>query len=247
MSESNKHQYYKEFPKTCLPDDFWGQVKRTINGQPVGQDQIDLLVDAIVTQLQLSSDDVLLDLCCGNGALSDLVFARCRGGLGVDFSEFLIKVAQTHFQQPPHRLYVLDDVDAFVRRSNDTDRYTKALCCSAIQYFPDALAVDMLTNLRTRFPNINKLFLGNIPDRTRLDEFCPPEKRTPGIEMDPDTAIGIWRSQDDMAELAAQAGWTISFSRMPAAYFAAHYRFDATLSPASLSEGTATWPAPPAP
>ena len=72
-------EFYKEYPKLCAPDDYWGQVKRTINGVPVGQDQIDLILRAIVDGLDLQASDSLLDLCCGNGALSRLLFDRCAG------------------------------------------------------------------------------------------------------------------------------------------------------------------------
>lgn len=79
------------------PEDFWVQVKRTVKGQPVSQDQIDMIVSAMTAALDLSPDDILLDLGCGNGALTTYFFHRCRGGLGVDFSEFLISVARRNF------------------------------------------------------------------------------------------------------------------------------------------------------
>jgi hypothetical protein len=40
-----------------------------------------MIVDAIGLGLDIGPHDVLLDLCCGNGAITDPVFARCRGGL----------------------------------------------------------------------------------------------------------------------------------------------------------------------
>ena len=105
--------FYKEHPKTCSPDDFWGQVKRTVNGTPVTQDQIDMIVDAVIKQLHLDLEDTLLDLCCGNGALSTLFFKYCKGGLGVDFSEYLISIANRNFALPPDQTYILQDAIAF--------------------------------------------------------------------------------------------------------------------------------------
>lgn len=75
-----KYAFYKEHPKTCARDDFWSQVKRTVNGKPVSQDQIEMIVDAVISGLSLGMDDRLLDLCCGNGALTRYFFARCSGG-----------------------------------------------------------------------------------------------------------------------------------------------------------------------
>ena len=50
---------HKEYPKTCRPDDFWGQVKRTVHGKPVSQDQIDMIIYAIRNGLSLSHEDIL--------------------------------------------------------------------------------------------------------------------------------------------------------------------------------------------
>ncbi len=47
---------YKEYPKTLPPDDLWGQVRRTVYGKPVSEDQIQMMVDAIVAGLELRPD-----------------------------------------------------------------------------------------------------------------------------------------------------------------------------------------------
>jgi hypothetical protein len=48
-----KNYIYKELPKLCEPDDFLGQVKRTVNGKPVSQEQIDIIIAAITNGLKL--------------------------------------------------------------------------------------------------------------------------------------------------------------------------------------------------
>lgn len=65
---------FKEHPKTVAQDDFWAQVKRTVNGQPVSQEQIDMIVARVKSGLILQRGDKLLDLACGNGALSRYFF-----------------------------------------------------------------------------------------------------------------------------------------------------------------------------
>jgi ubiquinone/menaquinone biosynthesis C-methylase UbiE len=102
-------KFYKEYPKTCDPNDFWGQVKRTVNGKPVSQDQIEMIVQVACNTLNLSKNDRLLDLCCGNGALTRYLFDACSGGLGVDFSEYLIGVARKHFIKSSYEDYLLEE------------------------------------------------------------------------------------------------------------------------------------------
>ena len=53
---------HKEFPKKVDAKDFWGQVKRTINGQALTQKQIDLIVEAVCNGLLFSKTDNLLDI-----------------------------------------------------------------------------------------------------------------------------------------------------------------------------------------
>jgi len=61
---------YTERPKQFERNDFWRQVRRTINGKPVDEAQIQLIVQQIVSVLCLVPTDRLLDIGCGNGALS---------------------------------------------------------------------------------------------------------------------------------------------------------------------------------
>ncbi len=222
--------FYKEHPKKCASNDFWGQVMRTVKGKPVPEEQINLIVEAILNSLELQADDFVIDLCCGNGALSDRVFSQCRGGLGVDFSEVLIKVAEQYFQKPPARTYQLEDVEEFAQMANGLKSYTKALCYGSFMFLPEEKAKGLLTAVYERFSNINLFFIGNLPDKSKIHDFFEPGKYKPGIEDDPGASIGIWRGQDEFHELAKSCGWKeVIFRRMPAEFYATKYRYDAIL------------------
>lgn len=222
--------FYNEHPKSCDPEDFWGQVKRTVNGKPVSQEQIDMIVAAVFDGLELAPDDVLLDLCCGNGALSTYFFDRCSGGLGVDTSQYLIDVAHSHFMTSPGRNFIVGDVVDFTRRNDKPERFTKALCYGAICYLSRESVRELLHLLRTRFSMIERLFIGNIADTDRARIFYG-ERYRPGIELELGSPIGLWWSAADFAAVAAEVGWRTEIRRMPAGYYAAHYRFDAVLTP----------------
>jgi cyclopropane fatty-acyl-phospholipid synthase-like methyltransferase len=226
-SDSSVGDQYNEHARRCAPFDFWGQVKRTINGRAVGQDQIDMIVGAIVSGMELAQSDVVLDLGCGNGALSDRIFERCRGGVGVDVADYLIEVAQRHFGRA-ERAYVLDDVARYVMEVAETERFTRVLCYGAFQYFPPAIARSTLSVVRARFPNVTRVFLGNLPDRARMHNFSG-EEPDGVVAHDHTSAIGIWRTQTEFAALAHDCGWDVAFACMPTAFFGAHYRYDAIL------------------
>ena len=51
-----------------------------------------------------------------------------------------------------------------------------------------------------------------------------------GTEDDTDSAIGIWRTHEEVANLASKTGWQISFRKMSDRFYAAHYRYDVILT-----------------
>ena len=234
MTNPSDLSFYKEHPKTCDPEDFWGQVKRTVNGKPVPQKQIDMIVDAVSNGLELSMKDVLLDLCCGNGALTTYFFARCSGGLGVDFSEYLIEVARRHFVKRPQEDFILQDVVEFARTYQEPKRFTKAVCYGSLMFLLPESTCALLGTLRSRFTSLRKLFIGNLPDKAMMPDFFSDHSYEPGIENDPGSPIGIWRTEREFIELAAESGWAATSSRMPPSFYSAHYRFDAVLVPSEL-------------
>jgi len=234
MNDQENLNFYKEYPKTCNPEDFWGQVKRTVDGKPIPQEQVDMIVEAVSRGVDLRSGDRLLDLCCGNGALTTLFFSRCEGGLGVDNSEYLINVARKHFLNPPNHDFLLEDVGDFARNCIAPERFTKALCYGSLQYLPKKKVGELLTSLRSRFQNIHRLFIGNLPDKNCMDDFFGDNYQS-GIENSPGSSIGIWWTAEEFRMLAENTGWCMELRRMPKNYFAAYYRFDAILSPKERS------------
>jgi len=236
MTEKFDLSFYKEHPKTCDPDDFWGQVKRTVNGKPIAQEQIDMIVDAVCRGLALSPDDTLLDLCCGNGALTTYFFEKCSGGVGVDFSEPLITVAHRHFVKRPQEKFILQDVVGFVNTYEAPERFTKALCYGSFMFLPKQTAYTLLKSLGLRFQCIKKLYIGNLPDKSKMSEFFADKEYTQGIENDPGAPIGIWRMENEFIDLAGKTGWHVELFRMPEQFYAAHYRFDAILTPLNIQE-----------
>lgn len=221
--------FYKKHPLTCDPDDLWGQVRRTVNGRPVSEAQIQAIVDAVRAGLELQPNDVLLDLCCGNGALSDRVFSLCAGGVGVDFSPPLIETAHARFEVPGVREYVLDTVDHWVVHAAQPERFTVALCYGSFSYLDAVAAEVVLRSLWARFSGIHRLFIGNLPDLESREQLVGGRPWAPGDEHRHDTQFGIMRSRAGFGALAASCGWDAEFRSMGAGFFAAGLRYDAVL------------------
>jgi cyclopropane fatty-acyl-phospholipid synthase-like methyltransferase len=216
---------YDTHARTCPRDDLWGQVRRTVRGRAVDPAQIDLIVAAILDQLQPEPDDTLLDLACGNGALTARLQPHCRASLGVDVSPHLIGIAQERFARPQHG-FLVDDASEFAELHAAPERFSTALCYGSLSYLSDPAVARLLRALHARFPNLRRVMLGNLPDPARAGAFyagAVPDLREPRSDL------GVWRTADELAHLAGP-GWSLGTRVMPASFFASHYRFDALLA-----------------
>lgn len=220
---------YDTHARTCDPDAFWAQVKRTVHGKPVSEEQIGLIVEQIKAQLALTSSDVLLDLACGNGALSERLTASCAAMFGVDISDYLIEVARAHFGDPPRVDFAAQGVVQYLEGEADPSRFTKVLCYGSFMYFSDDDARATLALVNERFVNARTFFIGNLPDRERFGAFYSQRDPEPGELDDPKALIGIWRSRETFAAMAEDRGWSVTFTSMPNGFYSTHYRYDAVL------------------
>lgn len=221
---------HNEYAKTRAPDDFWGQIRRTVQGAPVSEEQIEMIVDEIRSRIQLKPDDNLLDLACGNGALSRLFFDSCAEYLGVDFSEHLISVAKKNFEVLPRCQFMVQGAAEFVRLEPHPERFSKVLCYGSFSYFPAADAIEVLRTLFEKFTNVQTVFIGNLPDKDRAAAFYKEKQVSEEELLDNASQIGIWRNKREFAQLASDAGWKAKFSVMPTKYYASYYRYDVLLS-----------------
>lgn len=133
--------------------DFWGQIRRTVNGKPVDEAQIEMIIGRIREKLVLQEVDVLLDLACGNGALSSRLFCGINSYQGVDFSPRLIEVANKFFSAPPRCTFVQSCAAEFIDVEKAPHRYTKVLCYGSFSYFRPEQATRVLDKLNKYFTN----------------------------------------------------------------------------------------------
>ena len=228
MAEEFPKWDYKEYPKTLPPDDLWGQVRRTVYGKPVPENQIQMMVDAIIAGLNLGRPDVLLDIGCGNGALTERLFPHCNECLGVDFSEYLISVANARFASPRH-LFVCKDVLEYLAQEENPLRFNKTVCFAVLSYLSDANARKVLKLVGERFVNVCSLFLGNIPDAECAASFFGADEISEAELNNPESQIGVWRTRQQMVEMAEEAGWQVRFQNMPHDFYQTTYRYNAIL------------------
>lgn len=220
---------YSEYPRTLPRDDFWGQVRRTVHGRRATEQEVAVIVRQIQAELQLCPTDVLLELGCGNGALSARLFDECGGYAGADLSTYLIGVAKEFFERAPDYLFFESDALAFAADVGDPDRFTKGLCFALFQYLSPESVKAVLSVLWERFPRLNRVVIGNLPDRDRAHLFFDAGYRPEDLDQHK-SQIGRWWSQDELRIAVNDIGWTLAVPRRSSETMSGSYRFDAVLT-----------------
>ena len=221
---------YDQHARTCAPDDFLGQTLRTVKGVPVTEEQIQMIVEAMQAMLRMTPDDTLLELACGNGALSHFLFDSCLAFLGVDVSDYLISVAKKNFELLPNYRFAVSGAAEYVQSEPHPEQFSRVLCYAGFQFFSVHEAAVILQSIFSRFINVQRIYIGNLPDKDRAACFFKERQYSEEELSDNTTAIGLWRTQNEFEQLAREGGWKVTFSTMPDRFHASHYRYDALLS-----------------
>ena len=127
----------------------------------------------------MQSDDVVLDICCGNGLFTGKLAPLCARILGVDFSEPLINIAR-RYNQPENAEYLLGDVRRLDGLKLDhIEQFNKVIMIGALQYFSIREFEAIIDDLFIRLPlGVRMLFLGSVLDReTKWTMLNSPKKK----------------------------------------------------------------------
>jgi cyclopropane fatty-acyl-phospholipid synthase-like methyltransferase len=213
-------------------DDPLRQVGKTVNGISITAEQFAAIATDIHHRLALRGEDIVLDLCCGNGAVTCEVARHCKQIVGVDFSAPLIRTARARFQ-PPNSEYVLADgcdlpADT-VRRP-----FTKIYMYEALQHFSTS-QLDVLLDQFTSVPGRQSIiYFGSIPDAARIRDFYNTPDRWAEYERtlaNGTEAIGQWWRRDELASVLRGRGYAVTLLEQAPVMHGSHYRFDALCTP----------------
>jgi len=229
MAKKDNDFMHKEFPKQFSKDDFWSQIKRTVNGKPVSENDIDMIISQITSNLELKPNSHLLDIGCGNGALASRLFPFLNKYTGVDFSAYLLEVANEYFKPNSNIKYIEDDAVHFVSTYLDTKGIDQLLIYGCVSYLSRLELETFLQHVAARFMDIRTVFIGNIPDKNKAAEFFKKRNVEDYKTDDENSPIGLWWHADELVLIANRSGFSANILKMPDTFYGHRYRFDLIL------------------
>ena len=231
MKRTRWKDHWDHFSRQFAETDFMRQVGKTVNRQPINDAQLGDIVESIVTALHIGKSDRVIDLCCGNGLITSRVAAICSEVVGVDYSAHLLSIANK-YHRPDNVSYVLSSVlNVTPAIPPQKGQYTKVYMYEALQHFDDKEFREVLKKM-ARLDEGFQIFLGSIPDKSRLFDFYNTEARRAEYEYRTskgNEAIGTWWNRADVQRIAEQCGYTCVTLPQNRKLYTAHYRFDALL------------------
>lgn len=153
---------------------YWNSVAQNkspfIQVQRDGMSEEDLLKieKHICLLLNLKPNDVLLDLCCGNGLLTNRFTPYCKSITGIDFSNELIKTANKVYQKKNLK-FIEGDITNLSHLTNT--KFDKILLYFSFQYFNSKQGFLVLSEMRKLLKPGGLILIGDIPDKAKFWRF----------------------------------------------------------------------------
>ena len=222
-------RHWERFPLQFAPTDFLRQVGKTLGGVPISERQVERIVAGIHEALQLRDEDVVLDLCCGNGLLTERIARSCRSVVGVDYSSSLLAVAERHHRPANVSYRLLSALDLDRLRPAPPILFTKVLVYEALQHFHPRALGRLLEGIGGVTTPDARVLLGSVPDRALRRRFHDtPRRRLIALmrRLAGRDAIGTWWDREVLRSVLERSGWNCVFMDQPPELHTAHYRFD---------------------
>ena len=222
--------------EACDESDLFFQVGKTVNKVPIPVEAFRYMVDRIADKLQLTTDDHLMDYCCGNGLLTYEFAKRVRNVTAIDFTTHLIVTAR-RLKALPNITYCLGDVKAPLHTLLSCQNLlpNAFLMYDALAYFePKDLNAIIKNILHLLDKRPFRMFLGHIPNSDlKWNFYNTPERRARHLENEKNPAntndgLGRWWSANEIEQLCQQLGLTVSIENQPPEL--SNYRMDALIS-----------------
>lgn len=224
-------KYWNELAQNS---DFHAQVGRTVANKPLDNEIIEKIVARIVQILDLQAEDILLDVCCGNGMISHHLAKYCKAVIGVDISSEQISLAK-QFNSAENISYFVADAtklsEVIHNQANKINLYF------SFQYIDTQEKGERtLAEMKKCLLANGKILIGDVPEKEKRMRFYTSLRSKIWYvyyELRKKNPMGKFWHYKEMLHIAQKTGFTIEKIAQPEEFPYSHYRCDYLLIPVS--------------
>ncbi len=184
------------------------QVGKTVNGREISNQQLQLVITAVIDALQLTKDDSVIDLCCGNGLITKALAPLVGEIIGIDFSSGLIKIAEMQ-RNFTNIKYIESDV--LNLNPGYFFGYKKIFMYEALQHFSESQLGLLLGRMENLAPG-SLIFFGSIPDLNKLRSYYDTVEKFDFYLQSERTGnphIGKWWLMEEIEQTSLSHGFRV--------------------------------------
>lgn len=222
------HKVWCEHARKNKNADPMTRIMRTHEGHPVASDHWRREARYILRFSGVRQEETVLELCCGNGMLTEELAARSRAVDAIDYVPAL--VSELKRKGLPNVSARCGDVR---KLHMPNASYNLVIMCAGIQYLSFGETVDLMHRIHRWLKPGGRVCLIDVPDCNQLWKYAStPQKR--GIYFDRLRAgrqlVGTWYEQQWFLHLAEYLGFSGAKVRQKPSYLVYYfYRFDVLL------------------
>ena len=172
MTTRRWKEYWDHHARAVSSEERYRRVRRVCQKQEMGDVHFQRAAAHVVSQLNLKSSHVVLDLCCGNGLMSLALEPWCQTIVGVDFCTPLVK--DLVCRATGNTVAVAADA---LEVSFAASTFDRVLIASALQYFELGETIRLFQNAATFLKPGGILCVTDIPDFARMWNFFDDTER----------------------------------------------------------------------
>ncbi len=212
------------------------QVGKSVGGKPITNDQFFAITNTIIHELQLSENDTLLDLCCGNGLITFELSKKVKEVIAIDVSKAYIDTANK-YKKNENIYYLNCDVRNYELIINSVagKKINKVLIYESLAYLTPLDLEMIMAYLDVLSAPGLRFMIGSILDKEKKINFFNTISRKLDYLfryklLGRDMGLGRWWTKKEIRNTAEKYGYACRIVDQNAILHTAHYRFDVVLT-----------------
>lgn len=225
MSSEKWTQFWESQGRNSLNEDLQSQVKRTFAKEAISSEKWAQTLSYIDEQINPLQTDTMLDLCCGNGLLTEFFSKKVKSVTAVDVSQdFVDSLESKHL---PNVTTLQEDA---LKTSFPENSFDIVVVYAAIQYFSESETIVLLEKISKWLKPRGRILIGDIPDKARLWNFYNTTERVKFYfdnARNNEDVVGTWFDKTWLRTLLNNCGIiNVESIDQPEYQIYSHFRFD---------------------